>query len=420
MVDLPAMSLEFGFATTAAVGIYLVLDDPVRGKLGTGTLGPDLLWTDVAADLIAWELHRTSTRVVGPITRYEAGTASYRLSNAQRQYDPTNLDGPYVSVGVTQVTPMRAVRLRATWAGITYELWRGFVDAWRLSYDMPQWSEVVATATDAFKILNYDRAAVSPVGAGEDSGARVARILDTTGWPGEDRILDAGDSDLQATELGGNALSELQATVDSELGDLYVDGAGRVVFRSRHATLTDTRSATSQHTFGLGGLLYSSLTPEYDDTQLINLVRATISGGVEQTAQDTASRDQYLTHTAQNSSLLLATDAEALQWAQWIVYQSKDPELRFSQLIVQPQRDAANLYPAVLGMELGDRITVQLQPPGGGDPISQDVFVRSIEHTVNQQHQWTTQLGLQSAAKYAFLVLDNSVTGRLDFNALVF
>ncbi len=54
----------------------------------------------------------------------------------------------------------------------------------------------------------------------------------------------------QATTLEGDALDELQAVAESEIGELYVDGAGQVVFRNRRATLTEARSNTVQFTFG--------------------------------------------------------------------------------------------------------------------------------------------------------------------------
>ena len=57
----------------------------------------------------------------------------------------------------------------------------------------------------------------------------------------------------QATSLGSDALSLLQLTADTEIGELYMDGTGSVVFRHRHAVLTDTRSITPQAVFGDAG-----------------------------------------------------------------------------------------------------------------------------------------------------------------------
>jgi hypothetical protein len=196
-----------------------------------------------------------------------------------------------------------------------------------------------------------------------------------------------------------------------------MDGGGRVVFRNRQAILTDTRSNTSQATFGSGGLPYQDVTLAYDDTTLVNSSQVTREGGTTQTASDATSIAAYLTHTSTQDGLLMENDTEAQSYAQFIVFIGKDPELRFTQLVVYPQRDPTNLWPQVLGREIGDRITVELDPPGGGDTISRDVFIRGMEHAVSPG-SWVTTWTLQSATKYAFFVLDSATIGTLDANAL--
>lgn len=424
MVSMPTLIVEIGFTLGASTGTYLHLDDATRGKLDTGTLAPDVAWQDVTAYVKSISLRRGSTRVEGPVLRYEAGTCSIVLDNRDRRFDPANLAGPYVAAGVTQVAPMRAVRVRATWAGVTYNLWRGFADAWQVAYAGPRASDVTLSATDAFKILAaYDRPAVGAVGAGEDSGARVSRILDSASWPAADRVIATGDSTLQATTLEGNVLGELQLVADSEIGELYVDGAGRVVFRNRLALLEEARSNTSQATFGDDSagaeLRYADVTVDYDEAQLVNLARIARAGGTEQTAADAASQTAYLIHSTDRSDLLLQTDADAASYAAFLIFQGKDPELRFGTLTVNPLRSTADLFPQVLAREIGDRVTVRRRPPGGGSAIDRDVFVRGITHEVTRA-AWRTTWALQSATKFSFLTLDHASLGVLDSNALAY
>jgi hypothetical protein len=420
---MPQLIVEVGFTLGASTSNYLQLGDTSRGLLGTGALAPDFVWTDVTAYVKSWNSRRGSTRVTGPILRYEAGTATIVFHDPDRRFDPENLAGPYVSAGITQVTPMRAVRIRAVWAGVTYNIWRGYADSWDVNWQDPNWSEVTLQATDAFKILtSYNRPAVAPVGAGEDSGARVARILDSVGFPATDRVIGVGSSTLQATTLAGDALAELQLTGDSELGEFWMDASGRAVFRSRHQLLQDARSSASQVTFGDGGgaeLPYVDLTLSYDDTQLINYARIATSIGVEQDAQDSASIAHYLTHVYQRSDLLLQTDGDAAMFAAWLLYQSKDPERRFDAIALNPHADETHLFPQALGRELGDRITIVRRPPNGGSPITRDVFVRGIAHSWTPDN-WLTTYVNQSATKYAFLLLDNATLGQLDNNALAY
>jgi len=417
----PQITLEIGFSAGASTSTYLHLDDVGRGIIGVAKLAPAEVWTDVTSYLSSFSVSRGSRRISSPVIRYESGTGTFTLRNEDRRFDPTYLSGPYVAAGVTQVTPMRAVRLRATYAGTTYDLWRGFADSWDINYDGPNWSECVLTCSDAFKVLaGYDRVAGASQGAGEDTGARIGRILDSIGWSATDRVLAVGDSTLQATDLSGGALDEAFLAADSEIGELYVDGGGRAVFRNRNAIFNDSRSATSNATFGDGGgaeLPYYALSISYDDANLANLANVTRVGGTEQTQSNQASRDANLTRTFDRSDLLLQTDAAANDYAGFIVGLAANPELRFDQLTVRPQASEAALFPHVLGREIGDRITVKRRPPGGGT-ITRDVYIRGVQHTGTPDF-WETAWALQSATRHdGFLIIGDASRGILDQNML--
>jgi hypothetical protein len=365
---------------------------------------------------------RGSSRIDGPVIRYDAGTASCRLDNTDRRFDPTHLSGPYATGTRTKVTAMRPIRIRAVWDSTTYNIFRGYIDNWNVDHVADIYSEVLVTATDGFKVLNNRRrAAVAPVGAGEDSGDRADRILDSVDWPTIDREVSLGNSTLQATTLEGDPLAELQAVAESEIGELYMDAAGQVVFRNRHAILLDSRSNTVQATFGTAG----TRTPARaklvtDDATLWNEIRATREGGTEQVLGDTASQDEFLIKTYQASGLLLEEDTIVAGYASWILYVSKEPEVRFDSIEIHAHADPDTLFPQVLGREIGDRIRIIRQPSGGGDPIERDVFIRGISH-VTGPGTWITTWALQSATKYgSFLVLNNSILGKLDQNALAY
>lgn len=377
-------------------------------------------WTNVTADVKSIDIQRGANRVQNPAAlRYNAGNGSIVLRNNNRQYDPTNLSGPYVSAGETLVLPMRQVRIRGAYSAITYGIMRAYADAWNLDWNGPNWSEVEVPFTDGFKVLEANnRIAVAPVGASENSGARITRILDSAGWPAVDRDIATGNSTMQATELEGSALAECFLTADSELGEFFVDGDGNMTFRNRHAILLESRSNTVQAIFGdgVGELQYAKdgLTLSYDHETLANLAQITRKGGTLQTASDSASITKYLTRTFTRSNLLQENDAETLAYAQWILFTSKDPELRFDAIRINPLTDPAGLMPQVLGREIGDRIRIVRRPPGGGAAITRDVFIRGISHKITPS-TWSTTWVLQSATKYGnFFVLDSPVLGLLN------
>lgn len=422
----PTVLVDIGFTATTT-GDYWHIGDETRGKIGTAAIGPDELWTDVSTDAREVTIRRDSNRAGGPIIRYDAGRLGIRLRNETRAYDPTNLAGPHVVGGVPQVTPMRPARVRAEHLGVTYDLIRAFADSWTVSFVGGVYAETQLQATDGTKVLAaVDRAASAAVGAGEDTGARIDRILTSAGWPTADRMIATGDSTLQATTLSGAALAEAQNAAEAEAGEFYIDGAGRVFFRNRRAILADARSTTSQATFGTGPgeLPYQDVTVEYDDAQLYNVARITRDGGSEQTVTNAASVAAYLTRTYPRSGLPLETDAEALNYAGWVVYQSKDPELRFSQITIRPGNSDSDvedlLYIQILSRQIGDRITVIVRPAGGGDPIERDVFIRGIQHRIKPGLDWETVWTLQSATKYAFWTIGDPILGQVGYNAIAY
>jgi hypothetical protein len=418
--DMPLVIVEVAFTVGGPGASALHLDDPVLGLLNTGTLGADT-WVEVAPATRLESLHtrQGSTRVESPQVRFDAGIATAVLNDPDRRYDPTNLSGPYVSGGRTQVTPMREVRMRAVWNGTAYPLFRGYADKWEIDWDATT-STVTLPCTDAFKILEGKRRGPQvAVGAGELTSARINRILDGIGWPATDRVIGTGSITVQETTLEGSPLAELQLTADTEIGELYIDGSGRVVFRGRMALLTETRSTISQATFGQApGIISMPLAT--DDDQLYNEIKITRVGGVEQVVEDTASQSEFqIIRTFERSDLLMQDDATAADYASWILHLSSQPETRFDKIVLYPRRNPA-LWPQVLGRQIGDRITCWRQPPTGGDPIQLDAFIRGIEHQV-EQADWTTTWVLQSAAKVgSFLTLDHPTAGRLDNNALAF
>lgn len=417
------VTIEIGFPLTSATSTDLFVGDATRGLIGTGTLAAEQSWVDVTPYVSQWSTRRGSSRVDGPVLRYDPGVCTVLLDNSDRRFDPTNLAGPYVAGGVSQVTPRRQVRISGTWNGTTYPIFRGFADAWQVAWDpgAASTSTVTLTATDGTKILaTYNGMALgSPTGAGELSGARVHRILDSASWPKSDRVIATGDTALAGTTLAAAAYTDLLLTVDSELGELYIDAAGNVTFRNRRAILNDTRSTQSQVTLGdtVSDVPYEDLTITYDDTQIVNLALIGRVGGTQQQAADTISQQTYLVRTQNRTDLLMTTDAEAADYAGFLVYQGKDPELRFDQVSLWPTT-FDGLWPHALGREFGDRITLVRHPPGGGT-ITRDCFIRGVSHQ-GSADDWRTQWVLQSATRYQFFTLDNPTFGVLDANALAY
>ena len=436
--ELPQILVEAGLlsGSPSQVSTALRLDDATFGLLDTATLGQGTTWTALPASLVLnFLITRPSTRLQGPLWNYQPGTCSILLDNSDGSFDPDNLAGPYVIGGVTQLAPMVPVRIRAVFAGVTYSLYSGFADGWipsQVTYE-GGYAELTLPATDAFKVLaGITLPAVSIEGVGADTGARIADILSRAGWytSAEWLAIDTGNSVLQGTTLGDYALNLAQVAADSEIGQLYVNNAGAVTFRNRHAPLSGTRSNTVQAVFGdLPGtvqaagteLAYAAVGRAFDDTTIGNDIQATNVGGTLQEARDTASITKYLfPRTYARTDLILQSDADAANWADLVLYISKSGEDRFETLQVDPQADPDNLWPQVLGREIGDRIQVWHRPASVATPITKDCFIAGITHTWDSGTcAWLTTWTLQDASKYgSFLTLDNPTLGQLGSNAL--
>ena len=460
---LPQIIVEAGFASDKPVqgGTSLILNDATLGKLDTATLGTSITWTNISPWVISFTVTRPSTRLQGPLWNYQASTVSILLDNSDGRFDPDNLAGPYMAAGVTQLVPMVPARVRANFGPVAYSLYSGFADGWipgQVTYE-GGYAEITLPATDAFKVLaGITLAPVSAEGTGADTGARVRDILARAGWytSADRNVISTGNSLLQGTTLGSDALSLMRVAVDSEIGQLYVNGSGAVTFRARRDLLTDARSNTVQAVFGdlpgnaaalldetgagitdeLGNsildesstssaqeLPYAAISRASDDTTLVNDIQATRAGGALQEAKDAASIVKYLfPRTYARSDLILQADSDALNWANWVLYIGRGGEDRFDLLSVDPQADPVNLWPQVLGREIGDRIQVRQRPAGAPAPVAKDCFIAGITHAWDSvASTWLTTWTLQDASKYgSFLTLDNPALGQLGSNALVF
>lgn len=123
----------------------------VEAAFGSNATSTNPSWTDITA--YTESTVRTSRGRLKELDSIAAGTASLSLDNADRRFDPTNLSGPYVAAGATQVLPLVPVRIRANYSATTYNVWRGFMDGWPQKFQDPKKATIDVSATDALKIF---------------------------------------------------------------------------------------------------------------------------------------------------------------------------------------------------------------------------------------------------------------------------
>jgi len=424
---LPKVYVDVGFTASGTSNVFTV-GDPTLGQVGVVPIGDPNIWVDVTPYVRSWSVKRGASKDDDPTLRYDPSTCTIELNDGDRRFDPDNLAGPYVSAGVSQIEANRRVRIRAVWNGTTYPLFYGYADDWVPEYQGNNWTYTTLTATDASKLFAaHDRTAVAPIGGGQHSGSRIVTILDDYGWPSSNRSVATGDTTLQPTDLGGNMLAELQLVQDTEQGSFWISAAGTPTFGNRKEVLTYAPSKTSQATFGDGGYAATGEIPYADvvmstpaDT-LVNSINATMVGGTTQHVEDATSVSRYGPKSLARDDLIMETDAAALQWAQWLLYQFETPERRFSRINFNRPSPAVEsaFWPACLNRDLGHRITVKRRPAGGGSTIQHDCFIRGIEHS-SDGADWKCTFTLQSADRFSFFVVGDPILGRVGYNAVAY
>lgn len=406
------VTLTAEVALSAATSVYGAWNS---GIWDTSLWGPDVVFTDVSSYVRSISTDRGFSRGV---QSWQAGTARVVLNNRDGRFSPANLSGPYVSGGITQIRPLRPIRITATYLGVTYPVYRGYVLSWTESWTGGAVGKgdsvtTLACADEFTRLAAVDGMEVSPVGSGEMTGSRVHRVLDAAGHTG-DRDIDVGVNTLQATDLSDKTLSELENAMKAEGGALYVDAAGAVVFDQQTALIDNTRSVTSQATFADDGtgLPYADAEVAYDSDLVVNWAAFTPTGGTTQSVFDATSRALYGDRRSTETALICETDGQALALAQWVVQQYKDPEYRFTSITVKPRRAPSTLWPQVLGRLVRDQITVVRNPPGSY-AISQTCHIAGVSHAITEDN-WVTTWDLWSATAYAAYAGSRWDTGQWD------
>lgn len=361
--------------------------------------GPDEVWTDISEFVRSVSTKRAFSR---DLQAWEAGTAVIDLNNFDARFSPSNLVGPYAVGGITQIRPWRPIRVTATYAGISYPIFRGYALAWQEYYEQPSPFGggaycSVPCVDELGSLARFDGLAQTPVGAGETSGKRLHRILNNAGHTGT-RAIDDGHITVQATTLAQNCVTELKLTADSEGGALWIESDGTVTAGDEFSLIEDQRSNTVQVTYGDGGdpeIPYSSIELAYNGDLVANIAAFARVGGTEQVVTDETSRALYKDKRATRTDLICETDAQALGLAQLWIARYAQPEERVTKVQLKPRKDPTRIFPDVLTRRVRDLVTVNRRAPGF-HLITNDCHIAGISHNITAAN-WITDFDLWSA-----------------------
>jgi len=407
----PEINVIINFSTGATFGNPFILDQSQLGSLDVLADSTALI-VDVSnlIDSISTSRGRQLSA-----EQFNTGTASVRILDQNGDFNSQNPSSPYYSY----LSPMRKIAITTTYLGVTYPIYAGYITAY--STTTPRFTgDLVYTtisAVDGFRLFqNAQFFGVTGATAGETSGARITKILDTVGWPASMRDIDTGQTTLQADPATQRtALSALQTVATTEFGAIYMGADGKAVFQDRAVTAGSIAGTAKVFSDDGSGISYNNVLWVFDDSQIYNLATITRTGGSVQTVSDSASIAQYFTHSYNQSGLLMQTDAEALNYAQAFVASRKDTAVRVDSLTLDLQQDNYDSGTiAGLDLDFFDPITVTTSQPNSTLTKTEQVF--GISHQITPS-SWKVNFTTAEPIIDAF-ILDSTLYGILGTSVL--
>ena len=413
MPGTPILGVSIDFANGPAFGNPLLLDDPST-PLGTGILADapaDVV--DVSDIALRVSIRRGRNRV---LNSFEAGQATVVLEDENGDYNPQNTSSPYFG----KLLPLRKIRVYADYddgSGLDrYYLFSGYItsfdNTFRLGND--EVSTVTFQCVDAFRLLqNVQITTVAGSSAGQTTGARIENLLDLASFPVSQRVIDVGDTLVQADPATSRSLlAACQNIEQSELGGFFIDDEGNAVFLSR-STVSEKADETPL-LFNDNGtdISYQSIDFAYDDTQIFNDISVTRLNGVLQNVQSTSSIETFFIHSGSRSDLLMQTDAEALDQASMLLNARENALLRIDSIGLNlMDSTASNRIVAGLESDLFTLINVT-KTGQASSTFTLELFVQGIQHDITP-NTWTTRFLTAEPIIQAF-ILDSAIQGLLD------
>jgi hypothetical protein len=374
-MTLPAqLTVTLNFSSGATFGNSFTLNDPVNGKLGFGVLSDSsapALVIDVTDVTRSIQIKRGRNILRDT---YEAGSATVRIYDQNGRFNPQNTSSDLFG----QLTPLRKLRISASYLGTSYYLFSGYTTTYTYTYDQAeQVSYVDITAVDGFRLFNLANiTTVTGQANGDDTGERIGKILDTVSFPNSMRTLDVGNSLCQADPATTRtALNAIINAEFSEQGAFYMDAEGQAIFKNRN-TVVASAGGTPIEFNQTGDIPYKNLAFAFDDKLIINQATITRIGGSPQFAEDAGSVATFFPHSVNYNDLVVQTDTDANNIARIYVSTRSDTTIRIDSMTVD-LLDTAVPTDTMLGIDYFQNVDISnIQPDGS--TITKNLQVQGV------------------------------------------
>lgn len=351
--------------------------------------------------------------------QFQTGQLSLRIVDQNGDFNPQNTASPYYGL----LSPMRKVQITASYSGVTYPIFSGFITGY--STTTPKFTGDVVyttiTAVDAFRLAqNAQISTVASTSAGQLSGTRINKILDQIGWPASMRDIDAGQTTMQADPGTARTALEAMQTVElSEYGSLYVDATGSFVFQDRAFTTSSVNGTPVVFNDNGTGIQYFNALWLLNDVLVYNSAQVTRTGGTTQSASNQASIDKYFIHSYNQQNLLMESDAVALDYARAYVASRAETSTRCDAITLDLYtRNYDSGIVAALGLDFFDPVTITTTQPAvsGTSTLTKTLQVFGVAHSITP-NSWKTQFTTLEPIIDGFII-GSSLWGILGTNVL--
>lgn len=405
-MTIPTLKVEIGFdLTDNPVAPFFKLDDTVQGRLdNTDYRLAGTLFYDVTEYVISVNVQRGKSAILGT---FPPGECNVEFTNHGREFDPLFTASPFYP----EIVPRREIRVTSGGELI----FQGWIEDWDFGYQPSGDSVATAKAVDALSIIaNQTLDAFTP--SVELGGARINYVLDRSeiGWPSTLRDIDPGAVNMAANPVPAdtNALQYLQNVAGSDPGYVFVTRDGKFAFRDRRKAPTSADLVE----LGEGGIGVSNLGVTYGSELLFNRITASRQFGGTAIASDIASQNSYGIRDLTINDTQLNDDSDLIDLVIGFASQYSLPEYRFDNVGVTLEKLSPANQQKILALEIGDVCKIAFTPNGIPPQIVRYVEVREINHNVQTQFH-RVELGFDET-RYAPLILDDAVFGRLDVGTL--
>jgi hypothetical protein len=410
-VALPVVNAVINFSTGPSFAQALILDE---GILDTNILADSSAVIVDVSDVINSITTQRGRNALAD--QFQPGTMTLRIVDQNGDFNPQNTSSPYY----TYLTPMKKVQITATYLGVTYPIFAGFITSYVTTYpkEGDQIAYTTIQAVDAFQLANNAQiSTVTGATAGDLSGTRINQILDQISWPATMRDVDAGLTTMQADPgTFRTSLAAMQTVTDSEYGAFYVNGSGSFVFQDRSVTAGSIGGTPTTFADNGTGIIYAEASWILNDVLIYNKATITRTGGSAQVASNQASIDKYFLQSYYLDGLLMETDAVALDYAQAYVASRAETSIRCDSVLLDlytPNYDTGII--AALNLDFFDPIKVITTQPGGST-IEKTLQIFGTRNVITP-NSWKVQFTTLEPVIDA-LILNDTIYGTLDYNVL--